>query len=219
MNSSLAEDPWQVAAEDAWHTLAEDADKSTIMAKVDVANNRGLAKRFSVTSTPAVLLFRDRGMYAVSLAGVRSPDADKLASAVAAFMEGGYEQQESKAVPGEPTLLDAAMEAAKFVKVAPNPMFIAGVICLSIGGVLFIAFMGFGIWYTFPDKPKQQPAAAAAAEAKKSDAPAKAAAADAAAGAAGGTAAAAAEEEDEKDAEEEEASVVKPASRATRRRA
>jgi hypothetical protein len=30
------------------------------------------------------------------------------------------------------------MEAAKFVKVAPNPMFIAGVICLSIGGVLFI---------------------------------------------------------------------------------
>jgi hypothetical protein len=34
VNSSLAEDPWQVAAEDAWHTLAEDADKSTIMAKV-----------------------------------------------------------------------------------------------------------------------------------------------------------------------------------------
>jgi hypothetical protein len=34
VNSSLAEDPWQVAAEDAWHTLAEDADKSAIMAKV-----------------------------------------------------------------------------------------------------------------------------------------------------------------------------------------
>jgi hypothetical protein len=34
VNSSLAEDPWQVAAEDAWHTLAEDADKAAIMAKV-----------------------------------------------------------------------------------------------------------------------------------------------------------------------------------------
>jgi hypothetical protein len=39
VNSSLAEDPWQVAAEDAWHTLAEDADKAAIMAKVrDPAN-------------------------------------------------------------------------------------------------------------------------------------------------------------------------------------
>jgi hypothetical protein len=61
--------------------------------QVDVANNRGLVKRFSLSTTPAVLLFRDRGMYSVSLAGVRSPDADKLAAAVTAFIEGGYEQQ------------------------------------------------------------------------------------------------------------------------------
>jgi hypothetical protein len=66
--------------------------------QVDVANNRALAKRFSLTSTPAVLLFRDRAMYSVSLAGVRSPDADKLAVAVTAFVEGGYEQQVTRTV-------------------------------------------------------------------------------------------------------------------------
>jgi hypothetical protein len=41
-------------------------------------------------------------------------------------------------VPGEPTLLDVAKEAAKYVKVSPNPMFYAGVACLAFGGVLFI---------------------------------------------------------------------------------
>lgn len=45
-------------------------------------------------------------------------------------------------MPAEPGLLDvakeAAMEAAKVVKVSPNIMFICGVICLSFGGVLFI---------------------------------------------------------------------------------
>ncbi|KAF6260473.1 hypothetical protein COO60DRAFT_893041 [Scenedesmus sp. NREL 46B-D3] len=143
VDSSLAEDPWQAAAEDAWHTMAEDADKATVMAKVDLANNRGLAKRFGLSSMPAVLLFRDRGMYAISLAGVRSPDADKLAAAVTAFVEGGYEQQEAAAVPGEPTLLDAAKEAAnKYIKVAPNPMLITGIISLGVGCVLFIVSCG-----------------------------------------------------------------------------
>jgi hypothetical protein len=47
-------------------------------------------------------------------------------------------------VPGEPTLLDVAKEAAKYVKVSPNPMFICGVICLSTGGVLFIVSGGNG---------------------------------------------------------------------------
>lgn len=61
--------------------------------QLDVASSRAVAKRFGISSTPAVLLFRDRGMYSVSLAGVTSPDADKLAAAVTAFVEGGYEQQ------------------------------------------------------------------------------------------------------------------------------
>jgi hypothetical protein len=61
--------------------------------QVDLANSRALAKRFGLSSTPAVLLFRDRAMYRVSLEGVRSPDADKLAAAVTVFVEGGYEQQ------------------------------------------------------------------------------------------------------------------------------
>jgi hypothetical protein len=46
--------------------------------------------------------------------------------------------QEAAAVPGETTLLDVAKEAAKYVKVSPNPMLIAGCICLGFGGVLFI---------------------------------------------------------------------------------
>uniref|UniRef100_A0A383W5L7 Thioredoxin domain-containing protein n=1 Tax=Tetradesmus obliquus TaxID=3088 RepID=A0A383W5L7_TETOB len=221
-NSSLAEDPWQVAAEDAWHTLAEDADKSVIMAKVDVASSRAVAKRFGISSTPAVLLFRDRGMYSVSLAGMTSPDADKLAAAVTAFVEGGYEQQAAAAVPAEPGLLDVAKEAAKVVKVSPNIMFICGVICLSFGGVLFIAFMGVGIWYTLPPKPLPGSAAAtdASAAAKKTDTPAETAAAAAAAAAGGAGAGAAGDAAAGGDDDgADEAEVVKPAARATRRRA
>jgi hypothetical protein len=54
-------------------------------------------KRFNLSSTPAAILFRDRSMYPLDLAA--SPaDADKIAAAVHAFVDGGYEHQVGAAV-------------------------------------------------------------------------------------------------------------------------
>jgi hypothetical protein len=62
-------------------------------AQVDLSSGgAALSKRFNLSSTPAAILFRDRSMYALDLAATTA-DADKIAAAVHAFMDGGYEHQ------------------------------------------------------------------------------------------------------------------------------
>jgi hypothetical protein len=61
------------------------------------ANGAALVKRFNLSSTPAAMLFRDRSMYSLDLAQTAA-DADKIAAAVHAFMDGGYEHQVRAAV-------------------------------------------------------------------------------------------------------------------------
>lgn len=74
--------------------------------------------------------------------GSELTDAHKLASAVEAFIDGGYEQQEARAVPAEPSALSLLMELASFLEVQPNWFFYTGVMCLSIGLVLFLVSFG-----------------------------------------------------------------------------
>lgn len=110
--------------------------------QVDVATAAGLAKRFSISSTPAVILFRDRAMYPFSISSSVLSDAHKLAAAVEAFIDGGYEQQEARAVPAEPSAVSMLMELASFLEVQPNWFFYSGVICLGIGVLLFLVSNG-----------------------------------------------------------------------------
>lgn len=65
-------------------------------------------------------------------------DAHKLAAAVEAFIDGGYEQQEARAVPAEPSPLSLLVELASFLEVQPNWFFYTGVVCLGIGLLLFV---------------------------------------------------------------------------------
>jgi hypothetical protein len=50
-------------------------------------------KRFNISATPAAILFRDRSMYPLDLSSGGPADADKVAAAVHAFVDGGYEHQ------------------------------------------------------------------------------------------------------------------------------
>lgn len=51
-----------------------------------------MTKRFNLSSIPTAILFRDRSMYPLDLSATAA-DADKVAAAVHAFMDGGYEHQ------------------------------------------------------------------------------------------------------------------------------
>lgn len=103
-----------------------------------MSTSAGLAKRFSIHSTPAAILLRDRAMYPFTLDSSPEAEPQTLAAAVEAFIDGGYEQQDARAVPAEPSALSLLVELASFLEVQPNIFFYTGVACISIGVILFI---------------------------------------------------------------------------------
>ncbi|GFR49957.1 hypothetical protein Agub_g12065, partial [Astrephomene gubernaculifera] len=112
--------------------LAKDEDKEVIYAKVDVAGNRKLARRFGeVVLPPCVLLFRDRQMYLFD----GSFDRDDVSQHVRDFVTSGFANQEPLDVPApsEKQLNLQAFEAS-----SQMDMKVVGIAVLMIvGGLLF----------------------------------------------------------------------------------
>ncbi|KAG2443143.1 hypothetical protein HYH02_009554 [Chlamydomonas schloesseri] len=122
-------------AEMVMHQLAQEEEKEAIFARVDVARNKKLAKRFGdVIFLPCILLFRDRQMYVFDK-NFESPD---ILAEVRTFVESGYANAEPLDVPVyvERRLDPEAFKAS--TEMDPKTVFWAFV--LIIGGLVFQAW-------------------------------------------------------------------------------
>lgn len=92
-----------------------------LLAKVDVVASPMTAKRFGLSSVPAVKLFRDRSMYSCTSCYATAADLKQ-------FVEAGYKDAIPERAPPEPLALDEVREkireyygiAARFLERSPS---------------------------------------------------------------------------------------------------
>ncbi|KAG2428049.1 hypothetical protein HXX76_012032 [Chlamydomonas incerta] len=142
--------------------LAQEEEKEVIYARVDVARNMKLAKRFGdVIFLPCVLLFRDRQMYVFDM----SFEDPNILEEVRTFVESGYANAEPNDVP---LLVEKRLDPEAFkASTEMDPSTVTWAVVLILGGLMFQAWaiMNKDKFKPEPGQEKEKEGAAAAAAA------------------------------------------------------
>ncbi|PNW82725.1 hypothetical protein CHLRE_06g291550v5 [Chlamydomonas reinhardtii] len=144
--------------------LAQEEEKEVIYARVDVARNVKVAKRFGdVVFLPCIVLFRDRQMYVFD----KNFENPSILDEVRTFVESGYANAEPQDVPAvnERRLDPEAFKAS--TEMDSKTVFWA--VIMILGGLMFQAWaiMNKDKFKPEPEQEKESQAAAAAAGGEK----------------------------------------------------